>query len=71
MYTAYSYVHAYLMLPLLKFFHLSDWIQKLTEMANLAYSILLAQLVATLINYPCTVVLPGLADWYAFLEWFY
>ena len=37
-------------------------------MSHLAYSILLAQLIATLIHYPCTVALPGLADWSAFLE---
>ena len=30
----------------------------------LAYSILLAQLIATLIYYLCTVALTGLADWY-------
>ena len=37
---------------------------------HLAYFILLAQLVDTLIHYPCTVALPGLADWsvWAFLE---
>ena len=28
---------------------------------------ILAQLIATLIHYPCTVALPGLADWSAFL----
>ena len=38
-------------------------------MSHLTYSILLAQLIATLIHYPCTVVLPGLADWSVFLEW--
>ena len=32
------------------------------------YSILLSQLIATLIHYPCVVALPGLADWSAFLE---
>ena len=38
-------------------------------MSHQAYSILLLQLIATLIiNYPCTVGLPGLADWSAFLE---
>ena len=35
---------------------------------HLAYSILLAQAIATLIHYPCTVVLMGLVDWSAFLE---
>ena len=30
--------------------------------------ILLAQLIATLIHYPCTVALPGLVGWSAFLE---
>ena len=29
---------------------------------------LLVQLIATLIHYPCTVVLMGLVDWSAFLE---
>ena len=37
--------------------------------SHLAYSILLPQLIAMLIHYPCTVALPGLADWSAFLEW--
>ena len=37
-------------------------------MSHLAYSILLAQLIITLINYQCTVALPGLADWSAFLR---
>ena len=37
-------------------------------MSHLAYFILLAQLIATLIHYPCTVALPDLADWSAFLE---
>ena len=41
---------------------------KPTIMSHLAYSILLAQLIATLIQHPCTVALPGLADWSAFLE---
>ena len=35
-------------------------------MSYLAHSILLAQLIATLIHYPCTVALTGLADWSAF-----
>ena len=39
-----------------------------TKLSHLAYSILLAQLIATLIHYPCTVALTGLADWSAFLE---
>ena len=43
-----------------------DWI--LAKMLHLAYSILLAQLIVSLIRYPCTVVLTGLADWSAFLE---
>ena len=37
-------------------------IGKLTEMSHLTYSILLAQLIATLIHYPCTVALTDLAD---------
>ena len=37
-------------------------------MSHLAYSILLAQLIATLIHCPCTVALTGLADWSAYLE---
>ena len=35
------------------------------QMAN---CILLAQLIATLMRYPCTVVLMGLVDWSAFPE---
>ena len=38
-----------------------------TELSHLAYSILLAQLIPTLIHYSCTVALAGLADWSAFL----
>ena len=38
-------------------------------MSHLAYYILLAQLIATLIHYPCIVALTGLDDWSAFLEW--
>ena len=41
---------------------------KLTETSHLAYSILLPQLIATLIHYLCTVALPGLADWSAFAD---
>ena len=37
-------------------------------MSHLAHSILLAQLIATLIHYPYTVALTGLVDWSAFLE---
>ena len=37
-------------------------------MSDLANCILLVQLIATLIHYPCTVALIGLADWSAFLE---
>ena len=33
-----------------------------------AYLILLTQLIAMLIHYPCTFALPGLTDWSAFLE---
>ena len=33
----------------------------------MAYSILLAQLIATLIHYPCTVALTALADWSALI----
>ena len=35
---------------------------------NHTYSILLLQLTATLIHYHCTVPLPGLANWSAFLD---
>ena len=41
---------------------------KPTEMSHLANCTFLAQLIATLIHYPCTVVIPGLAAWSAFLE---
>ena len=44
---------------------------KPTEISHLAYSILLLQLIATLIHCPCTVTLPGLADWSSFLEQVY
>ena len=43
-----------------------DWI--LENLLDLAYSILLVQLIATLTHYPYTVALTGLADWSAFLE---
>ena len=43
-------------------------IGKPTKLSHLPYSVLLAQLIATLIHYPCTVVLMGLVDWSAFLE---
>ena len=38
------------------------------EMSHLAYSILLAHLIDTLIHCLCTVALTGLADWSTFLE---
>ena len=41
---------------------------KPTELSHWAYSILLAQLMATLIHYTFTLSLPGLVDWSAFLE---
>ena len=41
---------------------------KATEMSHWAYSILLAQLMATLIHYTFTLPLSGLVDWSAFLE---
>ena len=41
---------------------------KPTEMSHLANFTFLAQLIATLIHYPCTVAIPGLAAWSAFLE---
>ena len=41
---------------------------KLTEMSLGAYSILLAQLMATLIHYTFTLPLSGLVDWSPFLE---
>ena len=37
-------------------------------MSHLANCTFLAQLIATLIHYPCTVAIPGLAAWSAFLE---
>ena len=37
-------------------------------MSHLANCILLAQLIATLMHYPCTDALLGYADWSAFLE---
>ena len=36
-------------------------------MSHLANCTFLAQLIATLIHYPCTVAIPGLAAWSAFL----
>ena len=45
-----------------------NWVVKLTEMSHLANCTFLAQLIATLIHYPCTVAIPGLAAWSAFLE---
>ena len=46
-----------------------DWIlKKPTEMSHWAYSILLAQLMATLIHNTFTPPLSGLVDWSAFLE---
>ena len=38
---------------------------KLTKISHQAYAISLTQLMATLIHYPFTVVLPGLADWFS------
>ena len=38
------------------------------KISHLPYFILFSQLIATLIYYPCTVALPGLADWSAFLK---
>ena len=43
-------------------------LQNPTIMSHLANCIVLAQLIATLIHYPCTVVLMGLVNWSAFLE---
>ena len=45
-------------------------LQKPTLMSHLQLvnCILLAQLIATLVHYSCTVVLMGLVDWSAFLE---
>ena len=40
----------------------------LIEMSYEAYSILLSQVIATLIYHPCRVALPGLANWSASLE---
>ena len=42
--------------------------RKPTELSHWDYFILLAQLIATLVHYPYTVALPGLADLTAFLE---
>ena len=41
---------------------------KPTELSHWAYSILLAQLMATLIHYTFTLPLSGFVDWSAFLE---
>ena len=41
---------------------------KLTKLSHWANSIILAQLMATLVHYTYTVPLPGLIDWSAFLE---
>ena len=41
---------------------------KPTKLSHKAYSILLAQLMATLAHYTYIVPLPGLVDWSAFLE---
>ena len=41
---------------------------EISKISHLAYFILLAQLIATLIHYPCNVALTGLAEWSAFLE---
>ena len=40
----------------------------MTKLSHKAYSILLAQLIATLIYYPFTVTLAGLGKWSAFLK---
>ena len=57
------YVHIYV------YIKLCDWIlEHQPKCYIMAYSVLLAQLIATLIHYPCTVALPDLADWSAFLE---
>ena len=42
-------------------------IWKTDQAIMFAYSILLSQVIAALIHYPCTVALPGLADWSVFL----
>ena len=51
-------------------FWLYMWLDigKPTELSHWAYSILLAQLMATLIHYTFTLPLSGLVDWSAFLE---
>ena len=41
---------------------------KPTKLSQQTYSILLAQLVATLIHHPFTVPLSGYAEWSAFIE---
>ena len=41
---------------------------KPTKMSHFANYTFLAQLIATFIHYPCTVAIPGLAAWSAFLE---
>ena len=63
----------YCKIALLKFtVYQHRWLDlgKLTELSHWAYSILLAQLMATLVRYTYTVPLPGLVDWSAFLEHF-
>ena len=62
---SYTYTHAYAYIQM----HICDWIlKKPTELLHWAYSILLAQLMATLVHYTYIVPLPGLVDWSAFLE---
>ena len=41
---------------------------KTNQIVTLGLSILLAQLIATLVHYAYIVPLPGLVDWSAFLE---
>ena len=67
-----TYVRMHLCIHLYVCNYICDWIfEKPIEMSHLTYSyfILFAQLIATLIHYPCTVALPGFADWSSFLEW--
>ena len=45
-----------------------DWMLEQTKMLHYRPILFLANLIATLIHYPFTVPLPGLADWFAFLE---
>ena len=66
-----TYARMYICKYLCIYAYVCMWLDfgKPNELSHKAYFILLAQLITTLIHYPFTVPLPGLADWCAFLEW--